>query len=217
MSAVEIYGMDGSPPCRIAFMTAEVAGISYEVIETNLMIGDHMKPEFLALNPQHSIPVLKHGDFVMNESRAIASYIATQFDKSKKLYPLEPKVLARVNQRLDFDSCVFYKSFVDVVFPKIFGKEEVKPETIKKLKEVLGWANDMVKETGYAAGTDHLTIADIAWISTYSTIKAADVVCLSEYKELDNWFAQCIAVIPNYNKANGKGAKAFGNYYKSKL
>ncbi|XP_040568944.1 glutathione S-transferase 1 [Lepeophtheirus salmonis] len=215
MSAIEIYGIESSPPCRIAFMTAEVTGISYEVKEINLRIGDHMKPEFLALNPQHSVPVLKHGDFVMNESRAIASYIAIQFDKSKKLYPFESKVLARVNQRLYFDSCVFYKSFAEVVYPKIFGKEEVKPEAMKKLKEVLGWANDMVKETGYAAGTDHLTIADIAWISTYSTIKAADVVCLSEYKELENWFAQCIVAIPNYNKANGKGAKACGDYYKS--
>ncbi|QQP39153.1 Glutathione S-transferase 1 isoform C [Caligus rogercresseyi] len=78
-------------------------------------------------------------------------------------------------------------------------------------------ANDMVKESGgYVAGTDHMTIADLCWVATYSTLKACDVVPLDKYKELEAWFKKVVALIPNYDKANGNGVKEFGEYYKSK-
>ena len=50
----------------------------------------------------------------------------------------------------------------------MFGAPIPDETTFNKFYEVLGWANDMVKETGYVAGTDHLTVADIAFIATYS-------------------------------------------------
>ena len=34
----------------------------------------------------------------------------------------------------------------------------------EKLAEALRWASDMVKETGYAAGTDHITLADLCFL-----------------------------------------------------
>eukprot|EP00096_Caligus_rogercresseyi_P006163 TRINITY_DN22422_c0_g1_i1.p1 TRINITY_DN22422_c0_g1~~TRINITY_DN22422_c0_g1_i1.p1 ORF type:complete len:232 (-),score=47.75 TRINITY_DN22422_c0_g1_i1:56-685(-) len=209
--------MRGSAPYRIACMTAEAAGVAYETKLVDLSKGDNMKPEFLALNPQHNIPVLKHDDFVMNESRAIATYLALEFDKSKKLYPTAcNKAQARVSQRMYFDTGVFYKALGDCVYPKMFRNEDASKESLDKLHMVLGWANDMVKESGYVAGTDHMTIADLCWVATYSTLKACDVVPLDKYKELEAWFKKVVALIPNYDKANGNGVKEFGEYYKSK-
>ncbi|CAB4055392.1 GST [Lepeophtheirus salmonis] len=214
--SVEIYGMDISAPHRIATMTAEVVGAPYEVKDVDIFNGGSKTPEFLELNPQHNIPVLKYKDFVMNESRAIAGFLASEFDKSGKLYPTCPMAHARVNQRLYFDMGVFYKAFGECVYPIMFANADVPAEKYDKLKEVLGWANDMVKETGFAAGTEEMTIADIAWVATYSSIKEADVIDLVPYKELDAWFTKCVALIPNYETCNGKGAKGFGDFYKSK-
>ena len=56
-------------------MTAECLGLEYEFKVVDLMAGEHMKPEFLAMNPQHNIPTVKDGDFVMNESRAVAGCV----------------------------------------------------------------------------------------------------------------------------------------------
>ena len=84
--------MSLSAPCRIVNMTAECLGLEYEFKLVDLMAGDHMKPEFLAMNPQHNIPTMKvlrltgvtwknnfncykDGDFVLNESRAIAGLV----------------------------------------------------------------------------------------------------------------------------------------------
>ena len=47
------------------------------------MAGDHMKPEFLAMNPQHNIPTVKDGEFIMNESRAAAAYLVNKYGIAK--------------------------------------------------------------------------------------------------------------------------------------
>ena len=41
-------------------------------------------------------------------------------------------------------------------------------------------------------------------------------VDLSTYTNIESWFAKCVKLIPNYEKANGEGATAFGAFYKSK-
>ena len=98
-----------SAPCRIVNMTAECLGLEYEFKVVDLMAGEHMKPEFLAMNPQHNIPTMKDGDFVMNESRAIAAYLVNKHGADDKLYPKDAETRARVDQKLYFDMGVFYK------------------------------------------------------------------------------------------------------------
>lgn len=43
------------------------------------------------------------------------------------------------------------------------GKEIVEGAH-EKLAEALRWASDMVGPTGYAAGTDHITLADLCFL-----------------------------------------------------
>ena len=53
----------------------------------------------------------------------------------------------------------------------LFGKEVPDKENKdKRFKEVMGWVTDFIKPTGYVAGTDHMTVADIAFIATYSWV-----------------------------------------------
>ena len=56
-------------------MTADVVGVEYIFKTVDLMGGENMKPDFLAINPMHNIPAMVDGDFKLNESRAIAAYL----------------------------------------------------------------------------------------------------------------------------------------------
>ena len=129
---LEIHGMGGSAPCRIPYMTCEVLGLDYKMVNCDLMKGDHKTPEYLKvnsivfkmvkikvkpfqMNPQHTIPTMKDGDFCMNESRPIATYLASKYGKDDKLYPKDVTTRAIVDQRLYFDMGVFYKAFGDNV------------------------------------------------------------------------------------------------------
>ena len=42
--------------------------------------------------------------------------------------------------------------------------KEIAEGAREKLAEALRWVSDMVGKTGYAAGTDHITLADLCFI-----------------------------------------------------
>lgn len=205
--------MDISAPCRCVMMACGVMGIEYEFVVVNLMAGDNMKPEYLKINPQHNIPTLVDGDFILNESRPIAAYLANAYAKDESIYPKEPKVRARVDQMMYFDMGQFYKAFGECFYPvALFGTSDtIDKEKYEKLKVVLGWVKDFIGETGYAAGTAKLTLADLCFMATLSSVQASGVVDLEkDYPELKNYIDKVSAQVPNYAKANGEGAAKFG-------
>ncbi len=91
-------------------MVLEKLKVPYEHTLVSIPKGEQMKPEFLKLNPQHTIPVYKEGDLVLNESRAILAYLAT-VHRDEELYPRDPKVRAMVDCRLYFDQGLLQKLF----------------------------------------------------------------------------------------------------------
>lgn len=99
----------------------------------------------------------------------------------------------------------------------MFQGQKVSQSDIDGLHEALVWSDDFVKETGYVAGTDHLTLADVAFVATYSTVKAQELMDHSKYPNLEKWFEKIIEDIPNYEIANGEGAKSYGALCAPKL
>ena len=93
--------------------------------------------------------------------------MVSKYGKNDKLYPKDVAVRAIVDARLYFDMGAFYKAMGDCVYPLMFGGTKPGPEKLEKFKEVMGWVNDFIKPTGYVAGTNHLTVADIAFLATY--------------------------------------------------
>jgi len=216
MPCLEIYGTDMSAPCRTAMMTCEVAGVEYKVIET--MPGPETRtPEFLAMNPTHTIPVIKDGDFVIYESRAIAAYIMNKYCKDEKTNPQDPEGRARIDQRMYYDMGLLYKNFGNIVYPTLFFGIKTGEKEQEELKEALGYLEDYVAGDKFACGNDCLTVADLTLVSTYASIEAAKIVDLSGYKNCNAWYAKCKGLIPNYEKANAEGAVKLGDFYRSKL
>lgn len=43
---VQLYYFPLSPPCRAVLLTVEAIGLEMELIEVNLMAGEHLTPEY---------------------------------------------------------------------------------------------------------------------------------------------------------------------------
>ena len=110
---IDLYYMALSAPARAAIMTAKIVGVECNLKAINLLEGEHLKPEFIQLNPQHTVPTLVDNGFVLWESRAICTYLAQKYGTDDQLYPQNIKKRAVVDQRLYFDMGVFYLSFMD--------------------------------------------------------------------------------------------------------
>lgn len=51
---IDLYYTPASAPCRSVMMTAKVVGVELNLKPLDLMAGEQMKPEFMAINPQHN-------------------------------------------------------------------------------------------------------------------------------------------------------------------
>ncbi|KPI94304.1 Glutathione S-transferase 1 [Papilio xuthus] len=61
-----LYKLDASPPVRSVLMVIEAANITdVQYVNINVLKGDHLTNEYLKMNPQHTIPMLKDGDFTV--------------------------------------------------------------------------------------------------------------------------------------------------------
>ena len=83
MPLVLYYG-SGSPYAWRVQLALEHKALPYELKVLSFSAGDTRKPEFLALNPRHRVPVLVHDDFVLYESNAIVEYLDEAFPATRR-------------------------------------------------------------------------------------------------------------------------------------
>ncbi|XP_061026338.1 glutathione S-transferase theta-1-like [Eubalaena glacialis] len=56
-----------SAPCRAIYIFTRKNSIPFEMHPVELAQGEHLKPEFLKVNPLGKVPALRDGDFLVAE------------------------------------------------------------------------------------------------------------------------------------------------------
>ncbi|XP_030752074.1 glutathione S-transferase 1-like [Sitophilus oryzae] len=215
---IDIYYFPPSAPSRAALMLIKALGLKHNVKTVVLPNGEHMKPEFLKLNPLHTIPVIEDNGFTLYESHVIMKYLVDVYGKDDSLFPKDPKKGAIVNLRCYFSACYLFPRFAEYHVPTMFHGVLPSEEGLKKLKEVLEHLNGFLDNQMYVAGPT-LTVADFANITLITTIDAAGSVDLRSYPNIWMWYQRCKKSMEEYGfeEVNQAGASAFGQMYKTKL
>ena len=131
MSLTLYYG-SGSPYAWRVQLALEHKALTYELKVLSFSAGDTRKPEFIALNPRHQVPVLVDGDFVLYESNAIVEYLEEAYPgRGAPLFPGDVRQRALV-RRLVEEVDNYYREVSDVVLTQAFWKkpEEREPDKI---------------------------------------------------------------------------------------
>ncbi|XP_011558969.2 glutathione S-transferase 1-like [Plutella xylostella] len=213
MPAIDLYEMPSSAPCRAVRLTARALGVPVNLHLVDLMAGEHLKPEFTKINPQHTIPTIVDDGFTLWESRTIMRYLVNKYGKGTSLYPEEPKARALVDQRLDFDLGTLYDRYAVYFYPQIFGTAPENPELLKKLHEALAHLNHFLGESKYAAGPN-LTIADLTLVVTVSTIDLWEIIDFKQYPNIDKWYEHLKSSVEGYEEENLAGLGKFRAFIK---
>ncbi|XP_050325513.1 glutathione S-transferase 1-1-like [Bactrocera neohumeralis] len=207
---MDFYYIIESAPCRSILMLAQSLGVELNRKILSLKNGEHLTPEFLKINPQHTIPTLVDNGHSVWESRAILIYLAEAYGKDDSLYPKCPKKRAVVNQRLFFDLNL-YGCFGDYYYPVARDKQTPVPERLTKLEGQLEFLNTFLDGQTYAAN-DSLSLADFTLFASVSTF----VVCgidVSKYPNIVSWLENLSKTLPGADE-NQKGCDLMKVYFK---
>ncbi|KAF2346883.1 Glutathione S-transferase N-terminal [Trinorchestia longiramus] len=215
MAPPVLYYMPYSAPCRSVLLAAKHVGLELTLKNTDLMKKEHLTPEFIAINPQHTIPTFVEDDFILWESRAIVQYIANAHDKTGLLYPKEPKLRSKIDRLLYFDFGSLYKSYGDFAYPVLLSNEKPDPVKLEKVHDALALLENLLEGHLFAVG-NRITVADFCLVATVSTMDAAGVD-LTKYRNIHNWYERCKGQMRAYDEANGRVIPELAKFVKPKL
>lgn len=85
--------------CRKVLAAFHHLGTEYESVPMDWFSQEFNKPEYLAINPNASLPALVDGDFVLWESNAILQYAADKQGRSD-FYPTDLRTRTDINRWL---------------------------------------------------------------------------------------------------------------------
>ncbi|KAH8357788.1 hypothetical protein KR200_009148 [Drosophila serrata] len=215
MGKPTLYGIDGSPPVRSVLLTLKALGLDFDYKIVNLMAGEHLKPEYLKINPLHTVPTLEDDGFYINDSHAINAYLVSKYGKDDSLYPKDLQQRAIVDQRLHYDSNVLVGTGRALTTPLREGKTEIPRAKFDALEEAYKTLNLFLETNDFVAGKN-LTIADFHIIAGLSTTMLMHDVDATKFPKLASW-VQRIRQLPYYEEANGSQRMSMiVNFIKSK-
>ncbi|XP_030370755.1 glutathione S-transferase 1-like [Scaptodrosophila lebanonensis] len=215
MGKLTLYGIDGSPPVRSVLLTLNALNLPFDYKVVNLFAKEQMTPEFLKMNPQHTVPTLDDDGFYVWDSHAINAYLVSKYGKTDTLYPKDLQERAVVDQRLHYDSSTIGSTMRAITFPLIRQNvTEIPKARIDAVAEVYATLEMFLKNQDYMAGKN-LTIADFHIIAVVTSLTAFIDIDAGTFPKFAAWLER-MKKLPYYEEANGKRLKMFIDMVKSK-
>ncbi|KAM8712808.1 hypothetical protein ACLKA7_013180 [Drosophila subpalustris] len=216
MGKLSIYGLEASPPTRACLLTLKALDLPFDWVKVNLMAGEHLLPEYLEKNPQHTVPVLEDGEVCIWDSHAIMPYLVGKYATTDALYPKDHHQRAIVDQRLHYDSGpMFIGTLLSLTKPLLFkGATVIEQSKIDAIADVYDVVETLLGDNEYIAGTD-LTIADFSFVTTICSLMVFLEADSSKYPKIVAWLER-LRQLHYYEEANGVGAAHFESMIRSK-
>jgi glutathione S-transferase len=158
----EIIGSIQSTYTRAVCMVCEEKGIEYVLTEKPLRA-----PELFAIHPFGKMPVLRHGDFELFESSAIARYLDGSFPPPR-LFPSDLRLAALTEQWVSLVNSVIDRTFIRAylfayIAPRMSGRAPDRAAidaVMPAVREQIAVLDKAVARTGHLVG-EQLSFADI--------------------------------------------------------
>lgn len=161
---LKIWGRINSANVKKVVWVAQELGLPFQRIDVGGPFGGVDTPEFLALNPNGTIPVIDDDGFVLWESNAIVRYLASKYGDGT-LYPADLQQRADIERWLDWQTTVYHPALVPAFLNLVrLPPEQRQPEVAEaarpKLEQLAALLDAQLAKQAYLTG-DAFTIADL--------------------------------------------------------
>ncbi|MGE0701329.1 MAG: glutathione S-transferase family protein [Hyphomicrobiaceae bacterium] len=172
----------------------EECGVPYKIVPVNIQQGQQFSAEFLAMNPNHRMPVLVdtapadgNGPLAVFESGSIMMYVA---EKTGKFWPQDVRTKYRVNQWVMWQmanqgpklgECGHFTRLGDSQGDQAYALRRFRDEA----NRLYGVMNNVLHKSAWMAG-DEYTIADMIcypWTMNWK-LQGQDI---EEFKHVKAW------------------------------
>ena len=165
---ITVYGRKSSANVQKVRWICSEGNLEFKTEIVGGKYGGLTSPEFISLNPNSTIPVLKDGDFILYESNSIIKYISDKFDILRS--DTQEKI-ALNNQWIDWSSSVFglncsHYTLHNILLPIDQRNTTLAIEAKKKIYSCFELLNKQLEKTNYLLDNE-LSLADIpvgCWI-----------------------------------------------------
>jgi len=186
----QLYLHPYSQHSRRVVSLLEEAGLEYEPLQVDLLNGEHLSAEYLAINPNHQVPALIDGETRLFESNAILRYLCVK-NGLTDWYPEDLPARAAVEQWLDWTQCRLGPAVVSIVFNRVFlgdkGDQEAIARGLEQMVELSGILEKGLQGKIFLAG-DKPSIADLALASNLFQLGLAGEI--PETENIQSWYAR---------------------------
>jgi glutathione S-transferase len=191
---MKLYDCLIAPNPRCVRIFLDEKGIEIEKQEINILVGENLKPEFLAVNPRAIVPVLELDDGTrIDEAAAIWRYFESLHPDPPLMgrTPVEKAIVESWERRADQDGMLSARDYIRNQFPLFAGRGHPSrsidpqiPELIERGKNGMTAFHDLLEvqlEKSEFVACDTFTVADI------TALCAVDLGVLGEYPGLDRY------------------------------
>ena len=119
--SIQLYFSPGA--CSfVPHLMLEKAGVPFAPIMVKLHKGEHLTPEFKAMNPNGQVPVLVDGGEVLTQILAMVGYLDKRFPQAH-LLPDVPMARARAIETLSWLNNTVHPTFTHVFMPHKYSDQ----------------------------------------------------------------------------------------------
>jgi glutathione S-transferase len=169
---------------------AGLAGIAHELVDVDLLNGEHKKAPFLSLNPFGEVPVIEDGAVVLADSNAILVYLAKTY--APDWLPETAEAAARVQRFLSIAAGPLRNGPANARLITVFGARLDAAQAKAIADQILGQIDTHLADRDWLAG-DTPSIADVA-IYSYSAHAPEGNVSLAPFANLRAWLQRVEAL-----------------------
>ena len=162
---LKILGKTSSINVRKVLWTCAELALPFEQEDWGSGFRATCEPEFVALNPNAMVPVIKDGDLVLWESNSIIRYLAGRYH-GESLYPAGPVARARCDQWIDWQASELNRAW-SYAFMALVRHSPAHQDPLQIELSCANWAKHMgmiegqLQKTGAFIAGEAFSLADI--------------------------------------------------------